>query len=158
MKEGFFLFFDGRRKISVYITKNEIMKNYDFYKSVKIKNQNKIILILSWIFYKTFQNDARFLSDKFWFKIKTEWWYESVWFPKNVLEKYLSELKNWDFWYIVFDKVQWDFIKIYDFVWNKKLEFQEENLKFVNTKSNHQEKNDFTSFLKDLSKLIEKYS
>jgi len=51
-------------------------------------------LILSWIFYKTFDNDARFLSAKFWFKIKIEWWYESIWFPKSVLQKYSEKLKQ----------------------------------------------------------------
>jgi DNA mismatch repair ATPase MutS len=43
------------------------MRNYDNWlkEKEKVKNENKIILFLSGIFYKTFDEDARFLSDKY---------------------------------------------------------------------------------------------
>jgi hypothetical protein len=133
------------------------MRNYDFWKLEKEKSENKekIILILSWIFYKTFDSDSRFLSDKFWFKIKIEWWYESIWFPKNALEKYLDKLKIWNFWYLVFEKQNWEYIEIIKNNWNEKLYFNSDNLIFLKEK---QEKNEFKSFLNDLKNLIEKYS
>ncbi len=133
------------------------MRNYDFWKQERVKSDNKekIILILAWIFYKTFETDARFLSDKFWFKIKVEWGYESIWFPKSVLEKYLDELKQENFWYIVFEKENWEYLEMMKKNWNQKLTFDSNNLSFLKEK---QEKNEFKSFLKDLKILIEKYS
>lgn len=133
------------------------MRNYDFYiqEKQKLENQNKVLFILSWIFYKSFESDSRFLSNKFWFKIKKEWWYESVWFPKHVLEKYIKNLENYNYWYIIFDKIDWKFIKNKIFQWNKNLDYLENKLNYIETKK--EEKIDFKSFLKDLSKLIEKY-
>ena len=133
------------------------MRNYDFWKQEKFKliNKENIILILSWIFYKTFDNDARFLSDNFWFKIKEEWWYESIWFPKNVLEKYLDKLKNKNYWYIVIEKQNWEFIEKLKYTWIEKLSFDIDNLIFL---KNKQEKNEFKLFLRDLKNLIERYS
>ena len=133
------------------------MRNYDFWKLEKEKSENKekIILILAWIFYKAFETDARFLSDKFWFKIKIEWWYESIWFPKNSLEKYLDKLNFENYWYIVFEKQYWEYIEIIKNNWNEKLDFNSDNLIFLKEK---QEKNEFKSFLNDLKNLIEKYS
>ena len=48
------------------------MRNIDLWKEEKGKqeNENKVILFLSGIFYKSFDRDARFLSAKFGFKIK----------------------------------------------------------------------------------------
>lgn len=80
------------------------MRNYDYWKELKQKNRNEIILLLSWIFYRTFDTDARVLSDCFSFKIKQAWGYESVWFPKDTLEKYICKLKERDFWYKVYEK------------------------------------------------------
>lgn len=121
----------------------------------KKNNKQKVILTLSGIFYKAFDDDARFLSDTFWFKIKNEWWHECVWFPKIVIEKYVSELKKLDFWYIIFNKIDGNFVQMQDFHWSKKIAFQEERLHFIENKI---EKSDFKSFLKDLWLLIEKYS
>ncbi len=133
------------------------MRNYDFWKQEKSKSVNKenIILMLSWIFYKTFDNDARFLSDKFWFKIKQEWWYESIWFPKNVLEKYLDKLKFENYWYIVIEKQNWEYIEKLKYIWIEKLSFDNDKLIFLKQK---QEKNEFKLFLRDLKNLIERYS
>lgn len=133
------------------------MRNYDFWKQEKSKSVNKenLILILSWIFYKTFDTDARFLSDKFWFKIKQDWWYENIWFPKNVLEKYLDKLKFENYWYIVIEKQNWEYIEKLKYIWIEKLSFDNDKLTFLKQK---QEKNEFKLFLRDLKNLIEKYS
>jgi hypothetical protein len=113
-------------------------------------------LFLSGIFYKTFDEDARFLSDKYWFKIKEAWWYETIWFPKNVLEKYLLDLEQKNIWYIVFEK-NWDKQELNKkFEWWKKLEYFVENIIYLDKNSNNQKK-DFKSFLFDLSILIKKY-
>lgn len=132
------------------------MRNYDFWKLEKRKKENKVILILSGIFYKAFDNDARFLSDKFWFKIKITWWYETVWFPKSVLEKYLNILKQKNIWYIVFEKNNWILKKINEFDWWKQIKYLEENLVFFDENKNI-DKNNLKSFLKDLTMLIQKY-
>jgi len=134
------------------------MKNYDFWKIEKNKNlkENKIILILSWIFYKTFDDDSRFLSDKFWFKIKVEWWYETVWFPESVLEKYLKILEKQNIWYIVFEKNNWILEQKNNFKWWKNIEYNKENLIFFE-KNKNIEKVNFQNFLKDLKILIQKY-
>ncbi len=133
------------------------MRNYDFWKNQKTKDENqaRLILILSWIFYKTFDNDARFLSDKFWFKIKVEWWYESIWFPKSVLEKYSVKLKEEEYWYIVFEKQDWDYIEISINNWKQKLSFNNTHLVFL---ENKKEENSFKEIIYDLKHLIEKYS
>ncbi len=71
------------------------MRNYDFWKlqKEKIENKEKIILILAWIFYKTFETDTRFLSDKFWFKIK-----ESL--KKSFVRKKLRFFSKKDYFFI----------------------------------------------------------
>ena len=132
------------------------MRNYDFWKKEKsiLKNNDNLILILSWIFYKTFDDDARFLSHKFWFKIKSEAWYESVWFPKIVLNQYLNKLEEDRFSYIVFEKEDWNYIQKLKNNWNQKLVFDLDNLNFLKEK---QEKDKFKLFLRDLKNLIEKY-
>ena len=136
------------------------MRNYDYWKERKELNKNKIILILSWIFYRTFGVDSRFLSDKFWFKIKETWWYEVVWFPKNSLEKYLNELKQENHWYIVYEK--WDNEKFNvekEYKWWNELKYNKNNLTYLEKKANNNEesKQDFQFFLEDLEKLILKY-
>jgi hypothetical protein len=109
------------------------MRNYDNWviEKAKLKNKDKIVLFLSWIFYKTFDTDAKFLSDKFWFKIKQTWGYKTVWFPKNVLEKYLFQLKQKNYWYLVFDNIDWKLEVSKDFIWWNILNFSEENIVFL---------------------------
>jgi DNA mismatch repair ATPase MutS len=41
------------------------MRNYDYWKKKKQTYNNEIILVLSGIFYRTFDADARVLSDCF---------------------------------------------------------------------------------------------
>ena len=126
------------------------MRNYDFWKQEKDKfwNKEKIILILSWMFFKTFWNDAKFLSDRFWFKIKQTGWYETIWFPESVLEKYLKELKENNFWYLIFEKNNWILELKKKNEWWEKLKFSEENIVFLDKKEN---KNEFKSFLIELN-------
>jgi len=133
------------------------MRNYDYWKEVKKDQENKIILILSWIFYKTFNYDARFLSDNFWFKIKEVWWYESIWFPKSVLEKYLNKLKQKNIWYFVLEK-SWEknnFSIEKEFEWWQKIEYKKEKLIYLKCKLNNNKS--FQDFLEDLKNLIWKY-
>lgn len=135
------------------------MRNYDYWKDRKELNKNKIIFILSWMFYRTFNTDWRYLSDKFWFKIKHTWWYEVVWFPKNALEKYLNELKKQKIWYIIYKK--WDdneFNIENEYKWWSELKYNKEKLIYIEKENNNEKvKKDFQSFLKDLEKLILKY-
>ncbi|MDD3145610.1 MAG: hypothetical protein PHV23_05915 [Candidatus Gracilibacteria bacterium] len=133
------------------------MRNYDFWKQEKSKSVNKenLILILSGIFYKTFDTDARFLSDKFGFKIKQDGGYENIGFPKNVLEKYLDKLKFENYGYIVIEKQNGEYIEKLKYIGIEKLSFDNDKLTFLKQK---QEKNEFKLFLRDLKNLIEKYS
>ena len=136
------------------------MRNIDYWKKRKENNEKKIILILSWIFYRTFNEDSRFLSDKFWFKIKRTWWYEVVWFPKNALKKYLNELKQDNFWYTIFEKDNKGILSItQEYKWWKKLIYNNTKLVYLEKKEviDTENKNNFQEFLKDLEKLILKY-
>ncbi len=136
------------------------MKNIDYWRKQKQNNEKNIILLLSWIFYRTFNEDSKFLSDKFWFKIKQTWWYEVVWFPKNVLKKYLDELKQENFWYKIYEKDDNGvFSVIQEYNWWKELIFNSNNLVYLEKKeiTNTKTNNNFQDFLKDLEKLILKY-
>ncbi|NDK09063.1 hypothetical protein EOM39_07545 [Candidatus Gracilibacteria bacterium] len=134
------------------------MRNIDLWKEEKGKqeNENKVILFLSGIFYKSFDRDARFLSAKFGFKIKQIGGYETVGFPKNVLEKYLTELKQNNYGYLVFENNNGKLEIVEDFIGGNILNFQEENLIFFEN-NNKLEKDNLKSFLKDLDFLIKKY-
>ena len=136
------------------------MRNYDYWKERKEKNRDKIILFLSWMFYRTFDSDARYLSDKFWFKIKVSWWYEQVWFPENSLDKYLLEFNKSNTWYLLYKKGENDKLKLTkNKDWTSELEYNNENLIYLENKvkklSNN--KDNFQYFLDDLEKLILKY-
>lgn len=138
------------------------MKNYDYWKKQKAINKEKILLFLSWAFYRTFDSDSRFLSYKFWFKIKQTWWYELVWFPKNALSKYLSELKKERIWYILYEKCENNDFKLKEeYEWWNKLNYNIDNLVYLDKKLENKniniDKNDFKDFLNDLEKLILKY-
>lgn len=138
------------------------MRNYDYWKKQKEKNDNKIILFLSWIFYRTFNSDSRFLSDKFWFKIKKIWWYEVVWFPQSVLLKYTNKLKEEKVWYILYEKWENNDFKLKDeYEWQNNLNYNNDNLIYLDNKLENKniniENNDFETFLNDLEKLILKY-
>jgi len=132
------------------------MRNYDKWLEQKQNSKNKIILFLSWMFFRTFNNDARFLSDKFWFKIKQTWWYEVVWFPENSLEKYLEQLKQEDYWYLVFEKNWEELEKVKENNWSKKIIFDQDKLIYLDIKKEEQQK-DFKSFLKELNILLKNY-
>ena len=132
------------------------MRNYDKWLEQKQNSKNKIILFLSWMFFRTFNNDARFLSDKFWFKIKQTWWYEVVWFPENSLEKYLEQLKQEDYWYLVFEKNWEELEKVKENNWRKKIIFDQDKLIYLDIKKEEQQK-DFKSFLKELNILLKNY-
>lgn len=136
------------------------MRNYDYWKERKRDNKNKIILFLSWMFYRTFESDARVLSDRFWFKIKVSWWYEQVWFPKNSLDKYLSELSKNNIWYLIYEKWDNDELQIIkDINWASDLKFNNKNLIYLENKLKkiNNNKDNFQYLLDDLEKLILKY-
>ena len=136
------------------------MRNYDYWKKKKQTYNNEIVLVLSGIFYRTFDIDARVLSDYFWFKIKEAWGYEVVWFPKSVLEKYLSQLQEKDFWYKVYEKNTDNIFEVIrENKWWKILSYDKHNLTYLdnyNKKESHKE-NYIQNFLNDLEKLIVKY-
>lgn len=111
------------------------MRNYDYWKKLKEKNNNKIIFFLSWVFYRTFNDDSRFLSDKFWFKIKQTGWYEVVWFPKSALLKYTNKLKEEKVWYILYEKWENDDFKLKEeFKWWNNLNYSSDNLVYIEKK------------------------
>ena len=111
------------------------MRNINYWKQNKQTNKDKIILILSWIFYRTFNEDSRFLSDKFWFKIKKTWWYEQVWFPKNSLKKYLNKLKEENFWYVIYEKDEDNIFYISKlYKWWEKLSYNKDKLIYLENK------------------------
>ena len=136
------------------------MRNYDYWKKKKQTYNNEIILVLSGIFYRTFDADARVLSDCFWFKIKQTWGYEGVWFPKSVLGKYLSQLQEKDFWYKVYEKNTDNIFEVIrENKWWKILSYDKHNLTYLdsyNGKEPHKETY-IQNFLNDLEKLIVKY-
>ncbi len=138
------------------------MRNYDYWKLRKEDNKNKIILFLSWFFYRTFNSDSKFLSDKFWFKIKQIWWYEVVWFPKNALSKYINELKKEKVWYILYEKWENNDFKLKEeFKWWNSLIYNSNNLVYLEKKLENKNINieidKFKNFLNDLEKIILKY-
>ena len=132
------------------------MRNIEYWKQNKKGNENRVILIFSGMFYPTFNEDARFLSHTFWFKIKKTWWYEVVWFPENSLEKYLSQLKKEKIWYIVYRKDQDSiFYMSATYKWWNKIKYDRQKLNYI--ESNKSQETKFEKLLSDIKKLLLKH-
>jgi hypothetical protein len=132
------------------------MRNIEYWKQNKKGNENRVILILSGMFYRTFNEDARFLSHTFWFKIKKTWWYEVVGFPRNSLEQYLNQLKKEKIWYIVYRKDQDHiFYMSATYKWWNKIKYDTKKLHYI--ENNKSQETKFEKLLSDIKKLLLKY-
>jgi len=78
------------------------VKTIDIFKEQKNKNKNKLIIILSGIFYYTFENDSLLLWHIMKYKIKNKETKELS-FGKGCLDKVLDNLKEMSIGYIVTD-------------------------------------------------------
>ena len=150
--------------MGVLYDKNFVMKKLELWKEIKKENSNKLILLQSWIFFITFDDDAKFLSAEFGFQIqvwktKSESYYR-IWFPISGKEKYINSLKsNWisSIWidgeWKITDKQKW-----LKWINDKIFRIDESKLVFkkVKTKTNLNEIT-IKSFIYDLEQLIIKY-
>lgn len=133
------------------------MNNYNFWLSKK--SANYVTLISSWCFYRTFDEDAKYLSTYYGFRIKSCKNFLQVWFPKSSLDKYLRKFENNNIWYEVYDIKDWKFIEIESYLWTFKKEIDQTNLKFIDKSNNISfDKKNFVNFIYEMQKLIDKYS
>ena len=122
----------------------EIERLLDAWKSKPEYKDSIIVFIWNQLFCKVYGKDAEILSRLFNFKVNIQWNLKYVGFPLKALKKYLNLLRQSWFSYIVVQYKEGKRFNINSFQWYKTLDISVP----LST---------FSSFLDELSKLIEKY-
>ncbi|MDR0860497.1 MAG: hypothetical protein LBO09_06045 [Candidatus Peribacteria bacterium] len=135
---------------------------YECWQSLKNypENKNRILFFSSGVFFKTFETDAEFLSAKFGFKVIIKGGYSTVGFPHQSEVKYLSQLQEENYSYQLLKQENGEIVLIDEFEGESPLSYEVEQIVYREKKKPEiptEESPRFTSFLLELSQLIQKY-
>lgn len=94
----------------------ERQKNYE-------RNNRRLIVIISWCFYKTFNENTDFFNKRFWFKIILNKEYYYTKFPIKWSNKIFEFLRENKYSFSIFDVIEKKYLRLIDeYNWWKYIE------------------------------------